>query len=69
MLGSIAVPDGRFPLCDGRSLQIRRAGAARKVARVATYAGATADGRAGSTAWSSDDTATTVAQPIALNHR
>jgi hypothetical protein len=72
MRGSIAVSAGRFPFCDGRSLQIRRPGAARRVAPVATYPVEGFDeaaGRAGSTAWSNPDTTTTVAQPIALNHR
>lgn len=73
MRGSIAVSDRRFLRGDGRSLQIRRAGAARRVAPVATYpdagGGEETDGRAGSTAWSSNETATTVAQPMTLNHR
>ena len=68
MRGSIAVSVRTFPFCDGRSLQIRSAGAALRVAPVATYPEDTA-GLAGSTAWSSADTATTVPQPIALNHR
>jgi hypothetical protein len=72
MRGSIAVSDRTFPFCDGSSLQIRRPGAARRVAPVATYPEVGVDEparRAGSTAWRSPDTTTTVAEPITLNHR